>query len=278
MRDELRFPNRATPPGSRSYYCVRVAPQEQHDDLALLFLWRQELRDILYRCSDPGVAQAKLQWYRDEFCRALEDRAQQPLAQALAGVIQQHGLPEQPFHGMADALAADLHPTGHPDMAALKDYCRLDSGSLLELVTRVCGGTPQEADCARQLGAFVRLVEIIRGLGPDLERGHRHLPRAELERAGLPPGGRLKREQQQPLAALLAHMAAQARAWPADAKAALPGGKHPALIPARAQVAMAQALLTELEKSQFPVLEQRISLTPLRKLWIAWRSRRGFTI
>ena len=58
-----------------------------------------------------------------------------------------------------------------------------------------------------------------------------------------------------------------------QASAALPLC-DPALIPAQAHTAMAQALLGELEQSQFPVLEQRLSLTPLRKLWISWRSRR----
>jgi phytoene synthase len=40
---------------------------------------------------------------------------------------------------------------------------------------------------------------------------------------------------------------------------------------------MAQALLQELEKSDYPVMSHRLSLTPLRKLWLAWRSRRGIT-
>ena len=55
MSEEFQFPNRATPVGSRSYYCIRIAAPERRQDLALLFLWHQELNDILYRCSDPGV-------------------------------------------------------------------------------------------------------------------------------------------------------------------------------------------------------------------------------
>lgn len=274
MKDEMRFPNRATPPGSRSYYCVRIAPLDRHDDLALLFLWRHELRDILYRCSDPGVAHAKLQWYREEFNRALEGTAQQPLAQALAALIQRHNLPQQPFHRMADALAADLHLSSYPDMAALKGYCQQDGGSLLELVTQVCGGNAQELQCAQQMGAFVRLVEIIRDLGPNLERGSCHLPKTELGRVGLTLPTLVNGDNQQPLATLLAGMATQARKWPAATVATLPEGKYPALIPAQAHRAMAQALLVALEKGAFPVLDQHLSLTPVRKLWVAWRSQR----
>jgi phytoene synthase len=32
-----------------------------------------------------------------------------------------------------------------------------------------------------------------------------------------------------------------------------------------------RALLREIEADQFQVLHQRISLTPLRKFWLAWR-------
>jgi phytoene synthase len=32
-----------------------------------------------------------------------------------------------------------------------------------------------------------------------------------------------------------------------------------------------RTLLREIETSQFQVLHQRITLTPLRKLWLAWK-------
>ena len=43
----------------------------------------------------------------------------------------------------------------------------------------------------------------------------------------------------------------------------------------RAQSAMALALLDEIERDDYRVLHQRIALTPIRKLWIAWRAARS---
>lgn len=274
MIEELQFPNRATPPGSRHYYCVRIAPPERHDDLALLFLWRQELRDILFRCSDPGVAQAKLKWYREELERALEAKAQQPLAQAIAGLIQRHQLPIQPFHHMSKALEADLHQSWFEQMAALHDYCRLDGGSLLRLATQVCGGSTTEVDCAEGLGTFIRLVDMIRNLGPNLESGCRHLPKSELGAAGLSLADASKPENQERLGILLKHIADHALEWQASTLTSLPKGSYPALAPALSLASMNQALLAELEECGFPVMSQRVCLTPLRKIWITWRSSR----
>jgi phytoene synthase len=38
--------------------------------------------------------------------------------------------------------------------------------------------------------------------------------------------------------------------------------------------ALQQALLAEIRGADYSVLSQRITLTPLRRLWIAWRTRR----
>ena len=39
--------------------------------------------------------------------------------------------------------------------------------------------------------------------------------------------------------------------------------------------AIYRTLLDEIERDGFHVLDQRVALTPIRKLWIAWRSTRG---
>ncbi|HOZ66659.1 MAG TPA: squalene synthase HpnD, partial [Burkholderiaceae bacterium] len=32
-----------------------------------------------------------------------------------------------------------------------------------------------------------------------------------------------------------------------------------------------RTLLSEIEKSKFPVMHERVRLTPLRKFWLAWK-------
>jgi phytoene synthase len=59
-------------------------------------------------------------------------------------------------------------------------------------------------------------------------------------------------------------------------RAARPAPEEIARLPPvlRAQLRIHAALLDELERSGFAVAEQRIGLTPLRKLWLAWRATR----
>ncbi len=274
MNEEWCFPNPATPPGSSSYYCVRFAAPQLRDDLSLVFAWHHALRDIPNRVSDSGVALTKLRWYREELQRALQGESQHPLISALVPCIRNHVLPLTHFLAMADATEADILGYAYHDLDELTGYCRQSGGNLLELITRLGDGDEQVAQCGRKLGAFVRLSEIIRDLGADLRRQRLYLPLQELERRAIPAEKLDAPEYTPALQQLLTDLTAEARSWLDAALAQQPPGPAPALGPALGYSAIALALLHETEQSGFPVLEQRLSLTPLRKLWLAWRASR----
>ncbi len=277
MVHEYRFSGRATAPGSTRYYAVRMAPPALRDALALLFEWQWELQAICHRCSDPGVALTKLQWYREELSRALDGQAQHPLLTQLAGTAKAHRLPADSLLEMASAVEREIRGIVPEEITALKAHGEQGSGNLLQLITRVCGGNEAALACAGQLGAPLRLIEAIRDLGQDLRLGGcLLLPLERMAAHQLPPARLAEPEHREALQALLAELAAQARTWQQNAMNRLPGGSHPALLPVRVLMAIRSSLLSELERDGFTVLTQRTSLTPLRKLWIGWRTCRRY--
>ena len=66
--------------------------------------------------------------------------------------------------------------------------------------------------------------------------------------------------------------ATQARALYSEALAALPRADRRSQRAQLAFAAIQHALLDEIEASDFQVLNQHIDLTPMRKLWIAWKT------
>ena len=56
-----------------------------------------------------------------------------------------------------------------------------------------------------------------------------------------------------------------------DALQLLPSADRRAQKPGLMMAAIYRALLREIEHDKFRVLRQRTSLTPLRKLWLAWK-------
>jgi phytoene synthase len=56
-----------------------------------------------------------------------------------------------------------------------------------------------------------------------------------------------------------------------EALALLPAADRRAQKPGLMMASIYRTLLREIERDNFQVLHQRTSLTPLRKLWLAWR-------
>jgi len=57
-----------------------------------------------------------------------------------------------------------------------------------------------------------------------------------------------------------------------EAFALLPSEDRRAQRPGLIMASIYRTLLTEIENDHFHVLERRISLTPIRKLWLAWKT------
>jgi len=270
MLQEWRFPNRATPAGSSAYYSVRFAPSEVRNDLAALLGWRHQVRAILDEVSDPGVARLKLQWWRDELARTFSGEPRHPLSQALQPALERHRLPENAFLDMAARVESEILHRCPADEAALDAACRQDLGALFELMAR-CHAQNDEVrlQTARGLGGFCARVYLIRDSGALARQGRDLLPLAELHAHGLSTEALARREHRRRLPELLAPAATRARSTlpPSAARRVMPGC-------IRSRTAILESLLEELERDGYDVADQRIGLTPLRKLWLAWKESR----
>ncbi|EXJ14139.1 squalene/phytoene synthase family protein [Imhoffiella purpurea] len=266
-----RFPNAATPPGSSVYYSLLFSPADLRNDLVVLHAWRHEIAGTPDQVSEPQVAAAKLDWWAVELERTLGGDAQHPLTRALARVRDRHALPAEPLRSLLTSAVARLSPTRPADFAELAAEAEQDMGALFELTARCHGHIdPSTLAAARHLGAYCGLVAGIRDSGWSLRRGrHGHLPADRLEEARIDRRQIRLDEHEAQLRAILARVAEDLKAMRAESV-----GRH-AKLPRtlRIRARLSDRLLAELESSDFDVMNQRMSLTPIRKLWHAWRIR-----
>jgi phytoene synthase len=103
-----------------------------------------------------------------------------------------------------------------------------------------------------------------------------YLPGDELQRFGLTAEDIVARRDGAPFRSLMEFQADRALAFFDLAFSRLPPEDRPSQRAGLIMAAIYRALLEEIRGDRFPVLEQRIALTPLRKLWIAgWTWIRG---
>jgi phytoene synthase len=113
-------------------------------------------------------------------------------------------------------------------------------------------------------------------VGDDARRGRIYLPMSELQHFGVQAHEILKRVSpwgySDRFEALMRFQAERAHRLYDEAIALLPEADRQAQKPGLMMANIYRTLLREIEADGFRVLHQRTSLTPLRKLWIAWRT------
>jgi phytoene synthase len=266
---------RAAKSGSSFYYSFLFLPPERRRAITALYAFCREVDDVVDEVTDPGVARSKLAWWRAEIVAAYAGTPQHPVARALVPVVAAYGLPQEHFQAVIDGMAMDLERARYLDFADLETYCHRVAGVVGLLSAEIFGcSQPATRGYARDLGIAFQLTNIIRDVGEDARRGRVYLPQADLARHGVSASALLQRTESAAFRAMMAEQVARARTWYARALEQLPAVDRAAQRPGLIMAAIYRSLLEEIERERFAVLDQRIALTPLRKLWIAWKTSR----
>jgi phytoene synthase len=262
--------------GSSFYYSFLFLPPPRRRAITALYAFCREVDDVVDESNDPEVARAKLAWWRGEVRAAYEGAPQHPVARALAPVVAEYGLPEPHFQSVIDGMAMDLERSRYATFGELEAYCHNVAGVVGLMSAEIFGYTdPATRRYARDLGIAFQLTNIVRDVGEDARRGRVYLPQEDLARFGVPARAIVAREGGEGFRALMAHEVGRARDWYDRALAALPPADRSAQRPGLVMAAIYRTLLDEIARDGYRVLDHRVGLTPLRKLWIAWKTARA---
>jgi len=108
-------------------------------------------------------------------------------------------------------------------------------------------------------------------VGEDAMRGRIYLPVSELQQFDVKAYEVLKRQYSDRFTALMRFQSRRAHALYDQALQLLPDQDRRSQKPGLMMASIYRTLLREIEAANFQVLHQRVRLTPLRKLWLAWR-------
>jgi len=167
----------------------------------------------------------------------------------------------------------DLDKTRYLDFAELEIYCDRVAGVVGLMSAEIFGyELPETRDYARDLGIAFQLTNIVRDVGEDARRGRIYLPQEDLARFGVQASDVMKARATPAFAELMAFEVDRTRAWYERALGKLPARDRRAQRAGLAMAAIYRTLLDEIARDGYRVLDRRIALTPLRKLWIATRA------
>jgi len=267
--------DQAAPVGSATYYACRFLP-EAHKPVAWTVLaLRAELIEASTRIPEPSVARARLDWWQAELQAAAGGTAQHPIAQALGQYVLH--LPGR-LELLEEMVAGAQDRLRHGHLERESDFglyaYRHEVAPWLILTDPEGQAGRLERDFAHALGQALAWTRVLHQLGRDAARGQVLIPREILVRHGLEVTDLLHPRTPDAVRALLAALGEQTRERLRQARAILPREAQPQQILALVSLAQAEALCDAMAQDGWRLLDQRPELTPLRLLWLSWRTAR----
>jgi len=267
--------DKAAKSGSSFYYSFMFLPPQKRQAITALYAFCREVDDAVDEIADPEVAARTLAWWRQEVDQTFSGMPSHPVGKALQTALQHFELHPEYFHEIIDGMEMDLQQHTYPAFKHLALYCHRVASVVGLLAAEIFGYQDRKTlKYAEKLGLAFQLTNIIRDVREDAERGRIYLPEEELERFNVSHDDILSLRQTPALTELLQFQAQRARDFYQEAKATLPEGDRFNQRTGLIMSAIYEATLDELEREGFQVMQHRLSLTPLRKLWLAWKTAR----
>jgi 15-cis-phytoene synthase len=266
--------HKAAASGSSFYYAFLFLPPAKRAAITAFYAFCREIDDVVDEVSDIGVAGAKLAWWRTEVGQLFAGKPSHPVTKALQDHTQAYRITAEHLVAIIEGCEMDLHQNRYLDYPGLQHYCHLVAGVVGEVAARIFGQTSEHTTAyAHTMGQAFQLTNIIRDVGEDAMRGRIYLPVNELQQFDVKANEILQRTYSDRFQALMQFQATRAHTLYDQALALLPEQDRRAQKPGLMMANIYRTLLREIERDGFQVLHQRTSLTPIKKLWLAWKTQ-----
>lgn len=169
------------------YYSFLVLPHAKRRAMCALYAFLRRTDDIGDSARPVHERRAALQDWRQRLDAALTGRLPGELWWlALADTVIQYKIPSQRLYEVVDGVESDLETTRYSTFDELYRYCyRVASAVGLSCIRIWEARDPRADQHAEWCGVAFQLINVLRDLVEDFDRGRLYLPREDLDRYGV---------------------------------------------------------------------------------------------
>lgn len=256
-------------------------PKSKREAISAVYAFCRVVDDIVDSDIEPSIAATKINWWYSELDAIYNAQASHPIACKLVRVVKEFSIPKEYFSEILSGMTMDLQYQGYAEFKDLELYCHRVASVVGMIIATILGYTnTQTLEYAKNLGMCFQIINIVRDVGEDARRNRVYLAEEDLARFGLKADDLLSLDPVNfaKLHPVLSQYAAKARAYYKTALELLPKADRRAQSPGLIMANIYLKLLSEIENSNFAVLNSKISLAPAYRLWVAlqsyWQERR----
>ncbi len=270
------------------YYGLRLLPPAKRRALYAVYAWMRVLDDLADDDAREAAAKSADLARFEEATRAVlaggsadgRDARESAVLAGLRAVIA--GFPVDPadFEGAIEGQLMDLAPRGYAAFADTERYCDRVAATVGRICLDVWGARDgTDPEIARELstrrGIAFQLVNILRDIREDHERGRCYLPSDELAASGLSIESLIAWTDGARCARFMHVQVSRAERIFAESTA-LDGMVSADAVPTiRAMSAIYRGILRKIARDPRRALAERARLSAIEKSWIALRARFG---
>jgi phytoene synthase len=255
------------------YYAFVFLPPEKRLAIEAVYAFARRGDDVADSGLNPAEAAAGLARYRQALvaCYA-QDSSQLDSAElrALAEGIKRFNIPRQPFEDLILGLEMDLTGARYETFEELSLYCYRVASTIGLICIEIFGyQNPRTRDYAVNLGKALQLVNILRDIQTDAQRGRIYLPQEDLERFSVRAADLLAGTYNDSFIELMQFECDRARHYFDLARQMLPPEDRPSMKAAEIMASIYWGILKRIQKRCYNVFGKRVRVPRAVKLWTA---------
>lgn len=262
--------DKAAPAGSNTYYALLYETSVLKDQLLPLLALHYEISTCLTASTDPGVNRMKLHWWSEELARLGNGTPRHPTTTLLEPILESlpnnHTSLLKYLHTIESLINGQI-------VSGLEEWINTLTQGLgqIWLIASQLSPQPEAAAVVQTNGGTIFLVELLQNLHALLHRGYRILPDKLLQTYHLHHEDLLNGHSDQVVTQVFCQLLDRLEQQLDMCYQQLRQYHTPysTLILNR----LTKATCEEIRLDGYLLLKHKLALTPIRKLWIATRTR-----
>lgn len=250
------------------YYAFAILPPDKRNAIYAAYAFSGMVDDIADELTDREEQVRQLAAAREKLHACVAGDRQGALYTALGSAFDRFQIPVDLFDELVNGVEMDFTINRYVSWEDLRQYC-FRVASMIGLICAAVFGA-KDAEVARQyaidMGIALQIVNIMRDVKEDAERGRVYFPAEDLARHGLTPDDILSGRYDARFEGLMEEYGKRARRYFRSGRRLLP------LVDLRSRMCVNvlqgvyAAILREIERRDYDVMSERVSLGSVRKL------------
>jgi phytoene synthase len=250
------------------YYGFAILPEEKRKAIYAAYAFSGNVDDIADELTDKAEQVRQLTEARLRLHDCYLGRREGPLFTALGGAVDRFRVPQEFFEELVNGVEMDFTINRYASWEQLYQYCYRVAAMVGLICTSIFGTrpSPKARSSAIDMGVGLQIVNIMRDVREDAERGRVYFPADELAAHGLCADDILACRYDERFVALMRAQGRRAHQYFARGQALLP------LLDLRSRMCVNVLqgiyieILRRIEARRYDVLSERVSLSGREKL------------